>query len=651
MRLVFLAVAAALVVGVSAAGPASALGKPMGQSAAHKKRKAVRCHQNQVPIKVRRRTVGCRSLRAALPAPRAGDPLLVLAKSVLDDDLKAIRDRRGRRAPSLKKLFRRVGPHAYRTVQRAIPEGLARLDRLAAAGPAVSRLGPVARPAGCTGSSPPTRTDTFTSGSGGQKVTARMTLGAVGTLDLQLEGGAYRIGVRITTDECSHFDAPDCPTAAGVVDATDRSTYAVSLEVAKGDTVLMSRSSDFNGRTRMHAEVGEDAKLDLIDIDDTQTANIELGGARPEFGPVNLIYTGIHRARVDMPSRSYTPDLSAVDISLTALGVTVGRSELGQVGNNIAKDLDRSFATLVGTEIENYVGREAGWQKPGDCATLAFDPASGALPSLAKGQAGQVTGHVVARSDGGTARSGRWTLVGAGNGTISPASNVGAHPTFSWTVTNAGKGVELKGDFKVTSTAGVASGYWTQPTKDLDDVVRIAGTFTGSRDSPGNDGRWLWSWSGSAAFGPSIYSTPGPGGDYPLVSGTVTYEGTFTANGPGEFGGCSAHGTVTRALTAPDYGGEWVVTGNGSDGYSPPFDYGGSVVPMTTEGALMTVTLSSCPSPDDNGKTAMTQLPEPLHTGDTSADGLTYVDTLSFAYPGCLCEPDVWHFDFHGETR
>ena len=94
MRLVLLAVVAALVVGVSAGGPASALGKPMGQSAAHqKKRKAVRCHKNQVPIKVRRRTVGCRSLRAALPAPRAGDPLLVLANSVLDDD-KAIRDGR-----------------------------------------------------------------------------------------------------------------------------------------------------------------------------------------------------------------------------------------------------------------------------------------------------------------------------------------------------------------------------------------------------------------------------------------------------------------------------------------------------------------------------------------------------------------------------
>ena len=87
----------------------------------------------------------------------------------------------------------------------------------------------------------------------------------------------------------------------------------------------------------MHAEVDEHAELKLIDIDDTRTANIELGGTKQEFGPVNLIYTGIHHARVKMPEGDYAPDLSAVDISLTARGVTVGRSDLGQVGNNIAR--------------------------------------------------------------------------------------------------------------------------------------------------------------------------------------------------------------------------------------------------------------------------------------------------------------------------
>jgi hypothetical protein len=652
--LVTLTLVVALVVGIGAGTAAPALAKPMGPAVS--KHKKVRCHRNQVAIKVKRRTVGCRSLRAALPAPSAGDPRVAVANSALGDNMAGLRDRRGRRAPSLKKLFRKAGPRAYGMVQRAIPRGLALLDQLAATHTTASRFAAAARSAGCRGPSPPTKTDTFTSRSGGQKLTATATLGSVGTLALQLEGGAYRISVRITTDECSHFDAPDCPTATGVLDATDASTFSASLEVAQGDKVLVSRGVDFRGRTRMHAEVGDDARLRLIDIDDTQTANIEVGGSKQQFGPVNLIYTGIHHARVNMPSRMYAPDLSAVDISLTARGVTVGKSDLGQAGNDIAKDLDKAFAKLVDTEIGNLVSRETGWQTPGACATLAFDPPSGGLQPLAKGQSGQLTGHVVAKSDGGTASSGRWTLVGAGNGTISPASAVGASPAFSWTVTAAGNGIELKGDFTATSTAGVASGAWTQPTKGGGDLAQVVGTFTGSRDSEtGGDGRWVWSWGGSATFGAASYSDQSPNGSYPLTGGTVTYEGTFTANGPGQFGGCSAHGSATRALNPSKYIGAWSVLGSGDDGLSPPYEYGATVSaggPESDNDAFyMTVTLSSCPNPGDNGKTDTTALPDPLAAQGTSADGLSFSGTWSGAYPGCGCEPDVWNWDFHGETQ
>ena len=504
-RIIVLTLVFALVIGGAVTGDASARVEATASSVAkHKtKRKAVKCRKNQVPIKLKRRTVGCRSLRAALPAPREGDPRPLLAKTALDDDLAGVRDRRGRRAPSLKKLSRKVGPRAYRTLQRAIPQGLARLDRLAAASPTASRAGAIAarQLPKCPGSPPPTKTDTYRSSSAGESLTAKVTLGTVGTLDLQLEGGAYRISVGITSDECSHFDAPSaCPTAAGVVDATDSSTFNVSLTVAKGDTVLMSRSFEYSGRTRMHAEVDEHAKLKLIDIDDTRTANIELGGTRQEFGPVNLIYTGIHHARVEMPSGDYAPDLSAVDISLTARGVTVGRSDLGQVGNNIARDLDNDFATLVGAEIANFNGLKGTWEKPGECATLVFEPPSYALGKLSKGQTGQLTGHVVAKSGGGTASPGDWTVIGVGNGTLTPASVTGAAPNFSWVVTNAGHGIKLKGDLEVTSTAGVASGSWEQETEDK---PLYRGTVSGTRGDtfiPGEcGGGWQFDYSARLA--------------------------------------------------------------------------------------------------------------------------------------------------------
>ena len=75
-RLIVLTLVAALVIGVGAHGVAGVRADPAAPHVAkhHKKkktRKAVRCRKSQVSIKVKRRTVGCRSLRAALPAPRS----------------------------------------------------------------------------------------------------------------------------------------------------------------------------------------------------------------------------------------------------------------------------------------------------------------------------------------------------------------------------------------------------------------------------------------------------------------------------------------------------------------------------------------------------------------------------------------------------
>lgn len=75
-RIIVMTLVAVLVIGVGAPGAAPAMTDSTVTAAAKhkKKRKAVKCRKNQVPIKLKRRTVGCRSLRAALPAPRQGDP-------------------------------------------------------------------------------------------------------------------------------------------------------------------------------------------------------------------------------------------------------------------------------------------------------------------------------------------------------------------------------------------------------------------------------------------------------------------------------------------------------------------------------------------------------------------------------------------------
>ena len=451
---------AGVLAAIALAATLVAVGEP--DSAAGRK---VRCGRNQVAVKVNRRTVSCRSLASVLPKPRKGDTRLLLARSALADDLVGLRDRRGRRAPSLRNVLGEVGRHVYLTLQSALPQGLTRLDRLSASAARASRSAVTAgRLSRCGGPPPPVKSDTYSSSSGGVRMTAKVTSGPVGALDLQIEHGGYEIRARVGIDECAQFKSPPCPTAAGVLDATDQSSEKVSLEVAKGGTVLLSRSVEFAGQTRMQARVGDDAKLDHVDIEDTQTANIDLGGTGQAFGPINLLYTGLHHARVEMPGGTYVPDQSAVDISLTTRGVTVGKSDLGQAANSIAGDLDQSFAALVRREIANFKHLENGWNTPNTCVKLKFTPASRTL-KLRRGAHGSMSAQALDVQHGGTAR-GHWTRTTQQNATFTPASAQGTDPSFSYQVTKAGKGIIVAASLRVTSKAGVGQGTWEQETED-----------------------------------------------------------------------------------------------------------------------------------------------------------------------------------------
>jgi hypothetical protein len=354
-----------------------------------------------------------------------------------------------------------------------------------------------------------------------------------------------------------------------------------------------------------------------------------------------------------MRNELWLPEGAAVNVSfLMSGGADLGAAARSDLAAQLAADYDKTFPEIVGKELKTVRSLETAWQQPpGPCAELAFDPASNTLQPLYPGYAGQLTGRVVAKSDGATAESARWTLAGAQNGTITTSTATGATPSFTFVVTNMGKGIKLMGDFKVTSTAGVASGSWEQPTKSDARVVRIAGTFTGSEDYYGSDGHWVWSWSGSATFGPRTTPDPGANGAYYLASGTVSYEGTFTANGPGQFGGCSAHGTTTGSLPNQYAAGNdgLVSLGTGLDGLSPPYDY--SVATSAPGDGTMIVTLSACPNPMDNGTTEGIALPDPLDGSGSSPDGLTFAGTLAVADTCSNCIPDVWHWDLHGETE
>ena len=359
-----------------------------------------------------------------------------------------------------------------------------------------------------------------------------LTLGSSAGATMGVTVGGYRIVAKFDlASPCDRLDVPACPTAGGVLDGSDTKRFKASVTVLHGSDVVSSTSVEMADRMKLRGQVVDDAKLDTLDITDHAEYSVRTQAV--------TIRATIKRTalQINMRTGDYKPSRASVDVQVfTHGGVDQSGSAKSDQANSLADDYDKSFSKIVSQEIANYRGLENAWQAPGACAKLAFDPASGALQPLSKGQTGQVTGHVVANSDGGTARSGRWTLVGADNGAITPAGAGGAAPMFTWTVTKAGDDIKLKGHFKATSTAGVASGTWEQETEDR---PLYRGTISGTRGDtyiPGEcGGGWQFGYSARLAdiVGSDqpfpILDTDGSG---PAIGGAGGYDetgnGTYT---------------------------------------------------------------------------------------------------------------------------
>ena len=288
--------------------------------------------------------------------------------------------------------------------------------------------------------------------------------------NLSADVNGYRVIVRFSLGSpCDGFHGPSCPTAQGVLEATDTNSFAVSTKVLHGADVVSDTTVKLRGAVTLAAQVADDAKLDTLELADKVRYAFSVKGISAEA-------TIRRHALINMRNELWLPEGAAVNVGFLMNGGTdLGAAARSDLATQLAADYDKTFPEIVGKELKTIRSLETAWQEPGRCAELAFDPASNALQQLTTGYAGQLTGRVVAKSDGATAKSGRWTLAGAQNGTITPSTATGATPAFTFVVTNMGKGIKLIGNFKATSTAGVASGSSEQPTKSDDRVVRIAG--------------------------------------------------------------------------------------------------------------------------------------------------------------------------------
>jgi hypothetical protein len=575
--------------------------------AAKGKKKPKKCTKGRVPVAINGRS-RCLSLKAALPRPRAADPRLLAAQAALGLDLGKIRDRRGRRAVSVAKL---LGPKKIGTAQKAIKQGIVTLDRLRArpalASASASSIA-TASAEGCGGkSNNPTQSGEFKGAGFDAKVDVGTGAATIG-IDVGETGIRAEIDFGICEKADDKFKAPDCPDAEGTLEASDESSFYLNMRVFKGSELLLSQNFEFSGETKIKPiQVDDDAKIEYFDIDHTYRTSIVVGGSSQEFGKVSLKLAYHGSTRVNFPGATYDPTHTDVEVKFNVEGAQADNAhELRDAEFDqelqAKREADKNFAAAVDKAIEKLGEKEAHWNKPNVCADIKFDPVSDTL-TLERGQGGGFKARIESRG-GGSPAGAKWTLTESQNATIGPTHALANPASFSYTVTNAGEGIEVQAAFRATSRAGVAEGTWTQPTKKPPPpppAAAFAGSISGSATygelelGPGNT--LLAEWSGNVKLQQDppfeIPGFPVTSYTYKPVSGSIVY--SFT----GSLSDCN----VVMGNAPIDLGAQFDLTTAVSlillEGDPRPFHYQ-FVLPMPL---FVTVpgTKSGCDDPEDNG--------------------------------------------------
>jgi hypothetical protein len=577
-------------------------------AAAAKKKK---CKKGKVRERVGKKT-RCVRARKALPKPKATDMRKAGAKFLLGANFSKLRDRRGKRLPSLPKLLHRVHPRAEQALLAATNAGLAKLDRA---------QGSLARAAAAPCSGSGSISSTFNAG-GGLSVDMTATAGPDASLQLglQSQNGNRRVRFEVEFPACdengSQIDS--CPTADGIVRGRNNQRIKVRAVVLEGNTETWSQGITLNGETTFRGVVADDAKLDFMEPHNTEQATLTLGGSSRGFAPVTIrtLVQRITRVNMRTPSGEYVLGPSIIDVSISSQGFEGAerRATEAEIAGRMRAQADKQFADIIAKAIEKYRRVEDGWNQPNTCATVEFTPASNTR-TLHLGDTGALGARVQAKP-GGSPSGATWTLLSSQNAPFSPGSASSNPASFNYgAVADAGPGINVTGAFKAVSKAGVAQGTWTQPTENVG-VNTIAGTFSGTYSFGGSS----YSWTGSATF-TRVVAGPGANGSFQLTSGSYT----VTASGTDGTGASTCQQAGTKTVTTT--GGDLTVTGQ-EPTRTPPYDYSGSVIGFGPEAMSMTVRLSNCPpgSELENKDVPIGLQLTALDTRGThqSADGLDY---------------------------
>ena len=456
------------------------------------KRKAPSCRGTKVPVTVGKEKT-CQPLAKVFPKPKAIDiRLAYLEQALRFDPAKTVPTKRRKRVRTLQSGFGAAGKRAQKKLLKLAPKLLAFIDRKGGArsssfgpGPALASAGCEPGPAGPTG-----HTDGASIGTLGENG---------GYVDAPIGGG---LRVKVTFVSCggvTYFNLPDCPTANGGVDGKGSGEFRATFEVRDGDRVVSRNSSVFEEKSKIHGEVGPDAKLKSIEVEHTQEVFIVATGGIVIRGGVT------RKVLMQMPGGGYDPAHASARFFGDPLEPGAGAD---------------SFASTAKGAIQAYSSVEPGWSsfKEPYCAEPVFSPAANTI-KLKRGDRNTLGIYAKAK-DGGPATAARWTLLSPLNAEFTPSSSEAASPSISYTVSGSPQGDEVRVTAKFTSTAGVGQKTWTQPIESGEAINHIDGTFGGFHETMGGT---LQTWSGSLSF-ERIGPAPAFGalGIYEMQSGSAS---------------------------------------------------------------------------------------------------------------------------------
>ena len=617
------------------------------------KKKRKRCKKTQVRVRSGKRRT-CVAARKVLPKPRAGDPRLLVAKSAYRDWSK-LRNRRGKRAKSLPKLVRKLGPRAKRLLTSATAQGVARLDQMIA-GASASRRAPPARATagGCTEIPRGARDQSsFTSSDGGTQATVTSTLGADGAaIGLELSGNGFTVKADMDFGACepNEVEAPQCPTAVGRLQGELRYKLRVSVSVSKGGEDVWSQAHTVTRKTKLDGFTDVDAKLDDLDISDEEVSNVNLGGSVRGFPPIGIRTRLIRNTRVNMRTGNYEPGLSDITVTVSMDGLYgADRSEIqDDLERRGRADADQQFRTIVDKAISAYRNRETAWQEPDKCAKLEFNPAKNSL-TLRRRDTGQLTVIARAIQDGGASELDA-RLTSPVNATFAPTRAGGQQARFGYTVLDSATSGKVSVAVHATSKAGVAgkgrpADTWEQPLAPPFEINEIEGDFGGDQalEQP-SGGISNISWTGGGTFERSPEGDPGASGYFTLTAGSVSYtfSGAAITGEPCDMAGSAFVDIPTHG------GGDLSVSAVGDPAVQGPHHYMGGV--FLGPSALVTLTLSNCDDEEMNGDTRVVPVSQggqaPFDTQfQQSPDGVDYSGSRTLNSSG---NNVTWTWDLTG---